>query len=305
MVVLCCDPRLTVGDQVALTLRLACGVSTAGIAAAQSVSTSTMAARLTRAKAKLVAAGPQLELPDDVTVDVRLPAVATVVHLAFTLGHTAGDGIDLTDEDLADRAQYLAGVLHALRPASATFAALLALILLTRARTGGRFDPKGSQIPLPDADRSRWDHALIKVGTDLLAPALAQDPADPMVLQAAITAEHCIAAEFASTDFARVVMLYSRLLTVDPAPGFALGRCVATSYLYGPAVGLADLDEVLALGVLDRYPYAAAARAQMLERLERAAEAVQAWMSAAGLARTSAERRYFQDRAQSAIDTRG
>ena len=304
MVVLCCDPRLPLHDQVALTLRLACGISTAGIAAAHGVSTATMAARLTRAKAKLAAAGPQLELPDDATVDARLPAVSTVVHLAFTLGHTATDGIHLTDEDLADRAQYLAGVLHALRPSTPAFAALLALILLTRARSGGRVDPNGVQVPLPDADRSRWDHALIRAGRDLLAPALEQAPTDPMVLQAAIAAEHCLAPDFATTDFARLVVLYSWLLSVDPSPGFALGRCIAVSYLSGPAAGLTDLDEVLALGVMATYPYAAAARAQMLERLDRHPAAAQEWTRAAGLARTTAEERYFQGRAQSAIDTR-
>jgi RNA polymerase sigma-70 factor (ECF subfamily) len=293
MVVLCCDPRLAVGDQVALTLRLACGVSTAGIAAVQGVSTPTMAARLTRAKAKLAVAGPRLELPDDATVDARLPAVATVVYLAFTLGHTAADGKALTDDDLADRAQYLAGVLHALRPASATFTALLALILLTRARSAGRFDPAGEQVLLAAADRTSWDQALIRTGTSLLATASARAPMDPMVLQAAIAAEHCSATDFTGTDFHRVVDLYSRLLSVDPSPGFALGRCVALSYAAGPAAGLADLDEVLALRVLDAYPYAAAARAQMLQRLDRTADADLEWTRAARLARTTAERSFF------------
>lgn len=190
MVVLCCDPRLTPRDQVALTLRLACGVSTAGIAAAYGVSTPTIAARLTRAKAKLAAAGPLLELPDDATVDVRLPVVARVVHLAFTLGHTAADGEDLTDDDLADRAQYLAGVLHALRPASASFTALLALILLTRARAVGRLGLNTEQVLLDEANRRLWDRRLIGAGIDLLGSAPTSSAADPLVLQAAIAAEH-------------------------------------------------------------------------------------------------------------------
>jgi RNA polymerase sigma-70 factor (ECF subfamily) len=297
MVVLCCDPRLAVTDQVALTLRLACGVTTAGIAAAHGVSTPTMAARLTRAKAKLASGGPQLDLPDDATVDVRLPAVSKVVHLAFTLGHTAADGADLVDADLADRAQYLAGVLRALRPREPAFAALLALIMLTRAREGGRLDEMGEQVLLEDADRSRWDRALVEAGLRLLGPALRQAPDDALVLQAAIAAEHSIARTFAGTNFARLVSLYSRLLAVDPSPGFALGRCVALSYLEGPGTGLADLDEVLGLGVLDRYPYAAAARAQMLQRLGRGHEAVADWKRAASLARTSAERDFFLARA--------
>ncbi len=296
MVVLCCDPRLTPRDQVALTLRLACGVSTAGIAAAYGVSTPTIAARLTRAKAKLAAAGPLLELPDDATVDVRLPVVARVVHLAFTLGHTAADGEDLTDDDLADRAQYLAGVLHALRPASASFTALLALILLTRARAAGRLGLNTEQVLLDEANRSLWDRRLIDAGIDLLGSAPTSSAADPLVLQAAIAAEHSRAPSFEATDWSRLVALYSRLLSVDPSPGFALGRCVAVSYLAGPDVGLADLDEVLALGVLDRYPYAWAARAQMLERLHRAQDAEADWRRAAGLARTTAERTFFERR---------
>ena len=297
MVVLCCDPQLTPGDQVALTLRLACGVNTAAIAAAHQVPVPTMAARLTRAKAKLAAAGPRLDLPDDATVDARLPAVARVVHLAFTLGHTAGDGTALTDEDLADRAQYLAGVLHALRPASATFTALLALIVLTRGRAGGRFAADGEQLTLADADRTRWDRSSIRRGLDLLA-AIPPESADPMVLQAAIAAEHSRAASLAATDWTRVVALYSRLLTADPAPGFALGRSVALSYLSGPAAGLADLDEVLAMCVLDRYPYAPAARAQLLDRLGRGDEAAGEWRRAAVLARTVAERSFFQSQAE-------
>ena len=297
MVVLCCDPRISAADQVALTLRLACGVSTAGIAAAHGLSTPTMAARLTRAKARLAAAGPHLDLPDDATVDARLPVVARVVHLAFTLGHTAGDGVELSDEDLADRAQYLAGVLHALRPGWPAGAALLALILLTRARAAGRRGDNGDQVPLEEVDRSRWDRAQIDAGVALLALAWTADEYDPMVLQAAIAAEHSTAARFADTEWARVVMLYSRLLAVDPSSGFALGRSVAVSYSAGPTAGLSDLDGVLALGGLTKYPYAFAARGQMLDRLGRRSEAAGEWARAAALARTIAEREYFRARA--------
>ena len=167
MVVLCCDPRIAVTDQVALTLRLACGVPTAAIAAAFLTAEPTMAARLTRAKKRLAAAGPALDLPDDATVDARLPAVREVVYLAFTLGHTAAAGSDLTDEELADRAQYLALALSLLRPADPEFRGLLALILLTRARSGGRIDDDGSQVLLAEVDRSRWDRAMIDQGMTL------------------------------------------------------------------------------------------------------------------------------------------
>ncbi len=299
MVVLCCDPRLGQDDQVALTLRLACGVSTAAIAAGFGVSTPTMAARLTRAKAKLAGGGPQLDLPDDATVDERLPAVAMVVYLVFTLGHTTGDGDALTDEDLQDRAQYLARVLTRLRPRYVEFVALLALILLTRARAGGRFDDAGDQIVLRDADRSRWNGPLRDQGIALANQAMQAGPA-PLTLQAAIAAEHARAADWAQTDWPRVLDLYSQLLTVDPSHTVAVGRCIALAQVNGAAAGLADLDEVLGLGGLDRYPYAFAARAHLLAELGWPAEASQSWLSAAGCARNATERTYFAERARRA-----
>ncbi len=305
LVVLCCDPRLGADDQVALTLRLACGVPTASIAAAFLVSTSTMAARITRAKGRLAKAGPALDLPDDETVNARLPAVRRVVYLAFTLGHTAGSGPELRDEDLCDHAQYLAGVLRALRPDDPEFTALLALILLTRARGPGRLDDDGGQVLLADADRSRWDRALINRGRALVAATFvavrqAGGEPGPLALQAAIAAEHAAAPRFTDTAWDRVVALYDALLETEPGPTLALGRCVAVSYRYGPELGLADLDGVMALGGLDGYPYGHAARAQMLERLDRAEEAARAWQDAAGRARTDAERDFFLTRSAGA-----
>lgn len=299
LVVLCCDPRIGEADQVALTLRLACGVPSAAVAAAFLVSESTMAARLTRAKKRLAAAGPNLDLPDDATVDARLPVVRRVVYLAFTLGHTAGAGSELADDDLADRAQYLATALRVLRPADAEFTGLLALIVLTRARAGGRFDEDGTQVLLADADRRRWDRAMIRRGLLLTRAALAGSRVTPgpMALQAAIAAEHAIAPSLAATNWRRVVDLYAALLSVEPSPTLALGRSVALAHLSGPATGLRDLAEVTELGGLDRYPYAHAARARLLDELGRRAEARVAWLRAAELARTDAERKFFTDRA--------
>ncbi len=302
LVVLCCDPRITVPDQVVLTLRLACGVPTAAIAAAHLMPEASMAARLTRAKKKLAAAGPALDLPDDATVDERLPSVRRVVYLAFTLGHTAGSGDELTDEDLADRAQYLARSLRALRPADPEFAGLLALILLTRARAGGRWDDAGEQVLLADADRSRWDRALIAEGLGLVDAAWEAGPPGPMTLQATIAAEHAVARSLAATNWARVVDLYGELLEQQPSPTIAVGRSVAVSRLAGPAAGLRDLDEVIAVAELDRYPYAFGARAQMLSALGRRAEAGEAWAGAADRARTAAERAFFAARARECAD---
>ena len=303
LVVLCCDPRITVADQVALTLRLACGVPTAAIAAAFLLAEPSMAARLTRAKKRLAAAGPALDLPDDETVDARLPTVRKVVYLAFTLGHTAGSGTELVDDDLADRAQYLALALSRLRPRDPEFRGLLALILLTRGRSGGRLDDQGAQVVLAEVDRGRWDRAAIGQGLAQLQAAVeaSVDGAyGPMTLQAAIAAEHAQVASLEATDWRRVVDLYGALLRVQPSPTIAVGRCVAIAHLAGWAQGLADLDEVIELGGLEKYPYAFGARAVMLSGLDRHTEAAADWRSAAGCARTTAEREFFTAQALAA-----
>ena len=298
LVVLCADPRLPESDQIALTLKWACGAGTAAIAAAHLVSVPTMAARLTRARKKLAAAGPRLDLPDDATVDSRLPAVCRVLHLAYTLGHTAGDGAELTDEDLAGRAVYLARTLHRQRPTDPEITGLLSLMLLGQARSAGRL-LDGRQVLLADVDRSAWDRGLASEGLALSELSLAQGIVagagpGPLALQAAISATHTRAASFDATDWRAIVALYGLLLTVEPSHTLALGRCVALSYLTGAEAGLADLDDVMQDGVLDGYPYAHAARAQMLDRAGRPDPAREAWLAAAATARTGAERAWFE-----------
>lgn len=306
LVVLCADPRLPESDQVALTLRWACGVSTAAIAAAHLVSVPTMAARLTRARKKLVAAGPRLDLPDDATVDARLPTVCRVVHLAYTLGHTAAAGPELTDEDLAGRAVHLARTLHRQRPTDPEITGLLALVLLGQGRAAGRIGPDGRQFMLTDVDRTTWDARLVIEGLATSELALAQGiaagrPPGAIAVQAAISAGHTRARSFADTDWRSIVDLYALLLVAEPNPVLALGRCVAVSYLSGPEAGLTDLDEVVALGGLDGYPYAHAARGQLLERCSRPAEAERSWLTAARLARSDAERAWFADRGAASV----
>ena len=297
LVVLCCHPALTEEAQVALTLRLGCGAPTAAIASAFLVPVATMAARLTRAKQRVATSGTGIELPDDHAVDDRLPAVRRVVHLAYSLGHTAGAGDDLRDDDLAARATRLARTLHSLRPADRETAGLLALVLLTEARAATRLGDGGEQVLIADADRTRWDATLIEEGVRL--QRFATDTTQPGVLglQAAIAAEHTRASAFEETRWPRVVEHYANLLALEPSPTIALGRCVAISYTDGPAVGLADLDEVIAVGRLEGYPYAHAARAQMLQRLGQMPESRRAWIRAASCARTTAERDFFTSRA--------
>ena len=295
LVVLCCHPAIDHEAQVALTLRLSCGVPTASIAAAFLLPTPTMAARLTRAKQRIVAAGDGIELPDDLAVESRMPAVRRTVHLAYTMGHTAGSGVNLRDDDLAAHAVHLARSLHELRPADREATGLLGLLLLTEARAGTRVADDGTQVLLGDADRASWDRPMIREGL-ALAAAAGGASAGPLALQAAIAADHARAPSFADTDWGRMVRHYDALLLVEPSPTIAIGRCVALSYLLGPAAGLADLDGVLEVADLSRYPYAYAARAQILERLDRGPEAADAWATAEATARTDAERRWFAER---------
>jgi RNA polymerase sigma-70 factor (ECF subfamily) len=263
-----------------------------------------MAARLTRAKQRIVAAGDGIELPDDLAVESRMPAVRRTVHLAYTMGHTAGSGAALRDDDLAAHAVHLARSLRELRPADREATGLLALLLLTEARAGTRLADDGTQVLLGDADRGTWDRPMIREGLSLAAVAGGAS-AGPLALQAAIAADHARAPSFAATDWGRMVRHYDALLLVEPSPTIALGRCVALSYLLGPAAGLADLDGVLEVADLSRYPYAHAARAQILERLDRRTEAADAWATAEATSRTDAERRWFAERRAHRVPTDG
>ena len=297
LVVLCCHPAIDHEAQVALTLRLGCGVATAAIAAAFLVPTPTMAARLTRAKQRIAAAGGAIELPDDIAVEERMPAVRRTVHLTYTMGHTAGAGEALRDDDLAAHAVRLSRALHALRPDDRETSGLLALMLLSEARAAGRLEPDGAQVLLEHADRTRWDRALIAEGLALVDQE-SGPRAGPLALQAAIAADHARAPSFEATDWNRIVHHYDALLLIEPSPTVAIGRCLAIGQLLGAAAGLADLDGVLAVATeLDRYPYAHAGRAQLLARLGRVEESQAAWSAAARVARTTAERDWFTARA--------
>lgn len=294
LIVLCCHPALEHEVQVALTLRLACGVPTASIAAAFLVQTPTMAARLTRAKRRVAASKDGIDLPDDIAVEERMPAVRRTLHLAYTMGHTAGSGEALRDDVLATHAWRAARTLLRLRPDDSEARGLVALIELTEARAAARL--ADGQVLLADMDRSTWDRNLIGGALELL-DRCDVDGAGPLTLHALIAAEHAKAPTFEATDWRAIVGLYDRLLTIEPSRTVALGRCLAISYLHGPAPALTDLDEVITVGELDRYPYAHAARADLLERLDRLTEAADEWRRAAMAARTSAERTYFEGRA--------
>jgi RNA polymerase sigma-70 factor (ECF subfamily) len=292
----CCHPALGREAQVALTLRLLCGLSTAEVARAFLVSEATMAARITRAKKKIGAARIPYRVPSAAELPERIAAVVEVVHLLFTTGHTAPAGADLVRRDLVERALDLARMLRALLPGSADVAGLLALVLLTDARRATRLDPDGRLVLLEDQDRSRWDAAEIAEGVALVREALAQRPPSRYALQAAIAAVHADSPSWEQTDWQEVVALYGVLGQLWPSPVVALNRAVAIGFATGPAAGLAALDELAAEPQLAGYGYLAAARADFLGRLGRRREAVEAYTEALHLSENEVEREFLQGR---------
>ncbi|MEP7179472.1 MAG: sigma-70 family RNA polymerase sigma factor, partial [Pseudonocardiales bacterium] len=214
----CCHPALARESQIALTLRLLCGLTTAEVARAFLVSEPTMAARLTRAKKKIAAARIPYRVPSAAELPARVDSILDVVHLLFTTGHTAPVGADLVRRDLVERALDLARMLRVLLPDSTDVAGLLGLILLTDARRATRTGPDGSLVRLAEQDRSAWDRAAIGEGVALVHEALRSRPPGRYALQAAIAAVHAEAPSWEATDWAEVVALYSVLAQIWPSP---------------------------------------------------------------------------------------
>jgi RNA polymerase sigma factor (sigma-70 family) len=292
----CCHPALAPEAQVALTLRLLCGLSTAEVARAFLVSEPTMAARITRAKKKIAAARIPYRVPAADELPERIDAVLAVVHLLFTTGHTAPAGADLVRLDLVERARDLARMLHALQPDNADVAGLLALILLTDARRATRVGTDGQLLLLADQDRSQWDTRAIDEGVALVRRALRGRPPGRYALQAAIAAVHAEAPSWDSTDWGEIVALYDVLTAIWPSPVVALNRAAAVGLARGPAAGLAELDALGAEPQLAGYGYLPAARADFLHRLGRDAEARLAYEEALLLTENEVERQFLTRR---------
>lgn len=261
----CCHPALATEAQVALSLRLLCGMSTAEVASAFLVSEPTMAARITRAKKKIAGANIPYRIPPERELPERIRAVLEALHLLFTTGHTAPAGADLVRADLVDRAIALTRMLRELLPGDAEVAGLLALELLTDARRAGRVDSAGRQVLLEDQDRTSWDAA-------------------------AIAAVHSEAPTWAATDWPEIVGLYDVLLHQWPSPIVALNRAVAIGFADGQAAGLAALDCLSDEPQLAAYGYLAAARAHFLAGLGRSQDARLAYDEALLLTENAAER---------------
>jgi RNA polymerase sigma-70 factor (ECF subfamily) len=292
----CCHPALAREAQVALTLRLVCGLTTVEIAQAFLVSEPTMAARVTRAKKKISAARIAYRVPPPAELPDRLDAVLTVVHLLYTTGHTAPGGENLVRADLVDRAMGLARMLRTLMPDEREVAGLLALILLTDARRATRADGQGRLLLLEEQDRSQWDRTVIAEGTALVPWALRGGRPGRFALQAAIAALHAEAPSYARTDWPQIVALYDALLRVWSSPVVALNRAVAVAMARGPAEALAQIGELEADGRLDAYRYLPAAKADLLRRLGRWDAAAQAYRDALALTDNAAEREFLTRR---------
>jgi RNA polymerase sigma-70 factor (ECF subfamily) len=293
----CCHPALALETRVALTLRVVCGLPTPAIARIFLVAEETMAQRLVRAKAKIREAAIPYEVPGRDLLAERLAGVLAVVYLVFTEGYAPSAGDATTRPELCAEAIRLARLLDQLLPSEPEIAGLLALMLLHAARLGGRSDGAGELLLLEEQDRSGWDRAVIAEGKALVERALSQPGRiGPYGVQGAIAALHAGAPSFAETDWPQIAGLYQVLLRLQPSPVVELNAAAALSMVEGPARALQLVDALAATGALDGYWPLHAARADLLRRLDRPAEAQAAYARALPLVRLKAERRLLERR---------
>jgi RNA polymerase sigma-70 factor, ECF subfamily len=296
LVFTCCHPAVARDSQVALTLRLICGLTTREVAAVLLIGEPTAAARITRAKKKIAAAGIPYRIPADHELPARLDVVLTVVHLVYTAGHVAA-GSELTRTDLTGRAVELARLLVRLMPDEPEPQALLGLLLMTEARGDARVSANGELVLLADQDRSRWDVRMLAEGVSRATTALERGQGR-FVLQAAVAGLHVTAPSWERTDWPQVVRMYDAMMISWPTPIVALNRAAARSLVPGADLE-AVLEELDALGkepALATYSYLPATRADVLARLGRPEEAAAAYDSAIALTTNAPERRFLTHR---------
>jgi len=274
----CCHPALSHDAQVALTLRIVAGLTTEQIARAYLVDSGTMGRRLSRAKQKIRDANIPFRAPDRTVLADRIDAVRHVIYVIFTEGHSSRSTQRLVRGDLCDEAIWLVELLTSLLPDDPESCGLCALILLTDSRRLARVDESGLAVLLEDQDRSLWDRAKIEAGMGELRRAVEGGPVGLFGLQAIIASFHSGAPSFGATPWGHIVRIYDLLLAMNPSPIVALNRAGAVSYAAGPEVGLAAVDELA--DDLDGYLYFHTARADMLRRMDRFAESVEAYRHA-------------------------
>jgi RNA polymerase sigma factor (sigma-70 family) len=293
LIFICCHPALAQEAQVALTLRLVCGIPVPDVARAFLVPEATMAARITRAKKKISTARIPYRIPPPGELPDRLRAVLAVIHLLFTTGHTAPSGESLVRADLVDRAMHLARMLRELMPASTDVHGLYALLLVTDARRATRVDADGRLVRLADQDRSGWDRGALAEAQDVIVGCLRAGPPGRYVLQAAIASLYAEAATYDQTDWPQIIALYDRLAQVWPSPIVALNRAVPLAMVAGPEAALAEVERLERDGRLSGYQYLPAIKADLLSRLGRADEAAGAYRQALALTANEAERAFL------------
>src|SRR5215472_13674861 len=284
----CCHPSLPRESQIALTLRVVCGLTTAEIAAAFLTSEPTMAQRLSRARKALRDSGAVVRIPEPEELAGRLDEVLAVIYLLFNEGYLASAGRTPARRDLAAQAVALNRLLHTLMPCEPEVLGLLALMLLHESRAATRFDGWGRLVRLADQDRSLWDRPLIGEATRLLARAMPMHRPGPYQIQAAIAAVHAAARRYADTDWRQIRALYDRLLVFEPSPVVRLNRAVATRFVAGPRAALAEIEPLA--GDLGGYRLFHAVRAELLAELGDREQASAANERALELAANPAER---------------
>ena len=292
----CCHPALAPEAQVALTLRTVCGLTTDEIARAFLVPLETMAQRIVRAKNKIRAAKIPYEVPPPSAWLERIDAVLAVIYLVFTEGYAATAGEELVRRELCREAIRLARLVVELMPGETEAAGLLALMLLHDSRRDTRQTPDGDLVLLEDQERECWDRRAIEEGAAIVGRVFQDGRVGAYALQAAIAALHAQAPNAAATDWREVAALYSLLLRVRPTPVIELNRAVAIAMAEGYERGLALIDELRDRGALRGYYLLHSARADLLRRLGRREEAIEAFDTALRLAGTEPERRFLRKR---------
>jgi RNA polymerase sigma-70 factor, ECF subfamily len=292
----CCHPALALEAQVALTLRTLCGLETEEIARAFLVPVPTMAQRLVRAKAKIRQARIPYRIPDADALPARLDGAFAVVYLVFNEGYAASSGTALMRRELCAEAIRLGRLLVELLPSETEARGLLALMLLTDARRNARVDDAGELVLLEDQDRSRWDRDEIQEGLSLVEAALRGGPPGAYALQAAIAGVHARATRAADTNWREIAALYALLRIENRSGVVALNHAAAVAMADGPEAGLELMDALGADGTLTGYHLLPAARADLLRRLERWAEAAAAYREALSLVGNDTDRRFLERR---------
>jgi RNA polymerase sigma-70 factor, ECF subfamily len=291
----CCHPALAPEQQVALTLREVCGLTTEEIARAFLVTPATLAQRIVRAKAKIREASIPYEVPTPQELPERLDAVLQVIYLVFNEGYSAAAGAEVTRAELTGEAIRLGRLLTELQP-EPEILGLLALLLIQESRRAARTSPSGELILLEHQDRSLWNRAQIAEGVALVEKALNSRRFGAYTLQAAIAAVHAEAESTSATDWRQIVALYNQLVRIHPSPVAHLNRAVAIAMRDGPEAGLKHIDAIMANGELTDYYLAHSARADLYRRLGRTTEARASYEKALALTQQEPERQFLQER---------